>query len=148
MTTNQTAQIVSLQLCTGHEQPMKPVDSANVITGFGIEGDNHATSEAARRSRQILLIDEETLKGFGLSHGQIRENITVSGFDLSSLERGQKVALGGEVVLEITGDCDPCQFIDDIRDGMRAEMEGKRGKLAFVTSGGTIKKGDPVTPAQ
>lgn len=147
MTTNQTAQIVSLQLCVGHEQPMKTVDSANVITGFGIEGDNHATSEVSRRSRQILLMDEETLQGFGLAPGQVRENVTVSGFDLSALERGQKVSLGDDVVLEITGGCDPCQFIDDIRDGMRAEMEGKRGMLAYVTNGGTITNGDPVSLA-
>lgn len=147
MTTNQTAQIVSLQLCVGHEQPMKTVDSANVITGFGIEGDNHATSEVSRRSRQILLMDEETLQGFGLAPGQVRENVTVSGFDLSALERGQKVSLGDDVVLEITGGCDPCQFIDDIRDGMRAEMEGKRGMLAYVTNGGRITNGDPVSLA-
>ena len=54
---------------------------------------------------------------------------------------------GDDVVLEITGGCDPCQFIDDIRDGMRAEMEGKRGMLAYVTDGGTIKKGDPISLA-
>lgn len=147
MTTSQTAQIVSLQLCVGHEQPMKSVDSANVITGFGIEGDNHAATDGPRRFRQILLIDEETLEGFGLAHGQIRENVTVSGFDVSDLKRGQKVTLGDEVVLEITGDCDPCQFIDGIREGMRAEMEGKRGMLAYVANGGTIKKGDPISLA-
>ena len=148
MTTNRTAQIVSLQLCVEHRQPMKSVDSANVITGFGIEGDNHAASEGPRRFRQILLMDEETLEGFGLAHGQIRENVTISGFDFSTLERGQKVTLGDEVVLEITGDCAPCQFIDDIREGMRAEIEGRRGMLALVTNGGTIKKGDPVSLAQ
>ena len=147
MTTIKTARIVSLQLCVGHGQPMKTVDSANVITGFGIEGDNHATSETPRRFRQILLMDEETLEGFGLAHGQIRENVTTAGFDLSALERGQKVTLGDDVVLEITGGCDPCQFIDDIRDGLRAEMEGKRGMLAWVTDGGTIKKGDPISLA-
>ena len=147
MTTSQTARIVSLQLCVGHEQPMKSVDSANVITGFGIEGDRHAATEGPRRFRQILLMDEETLEGFGLAHGQIRENVTISGFDLSGMQRGQKVTLGDDVVLEITGDCDPCQFIDDIREGMRAEMEGKRGMLAFVTNGGTIKKGDSVSLA-
>ena len=128
-------------------EPMKSVDNANLITGFGIEGDNHAASEGPRRFRQVLLMDEETLEGFGLAHGRIRENITVSGFDLSALERGHKVNLGEEVVLEITGDCDPCQFIDDIRDGMRAEMEGRRGVLASVNSGGTIKKGDPISLA-
>ena len=147
MTTSQSGRIVSLQLCVQHRQPMKAVDSANVITGFGIEGDNHATSEVPRRFRQILLMDEETLEGFGLAHGQIRENVTTSGFDLSALERGQKVTLGDDVVLEITGGCDPCQFIDDIRDGLRAEMEGKRGMLAYVTDGGMIKKGDPISLA-
>ena len=147
MTTSRTAKIVSLHLCVGHEQPMKSVDSANVITGFGIEGDRHAASDGPRRFRQILLMDEETLKGFGLAHGQIRENVTISGLDFSDLERGQRVTLGDEVVLELTGGCDPCQFIDDIREGMRAEMEGKRGMLAYVTNGGTIKRGDPISLA-
>ena len=54
MTINKTAQIVSLQLCVEHRQPMKQVDSANVIAGFGIERDNHAASEGPRRFRQII----------------------------------------------------------------------------------------------
>lgn len=53
-----------------------------------------------------------------------------------------------EAVLEITGDCEPCAFIEGIRDGLRAQMEGKRGMLAFMEKGGAVKVGDAVTPLQ
>ena len=45
---------------------MKDTDSVNVLTGFGIEGDRHASEHPARRRRQVLLMDKETLDHFGL----------------------------------------------------------------------------------
>ena len=146
MTANQQGRILSLHICVGHFEPMKDTDSVNALTGFGIEGDRHASEHPARRRRQVLLMDKETLDHFGLEQGQIRENITTAGIDLASLPRGQRLSLGDEVVLEITGDCEPCAFIEGIREGLRAEIEGKRGMLAYVAQGGAIKVGDAVTP--
>jgi MOSC domain-containing protein YiiM len=123
---------------------MRVVESANVIARFGIEGDRHGTSEGVRIARQVLLMDEETLKSFGLSHGEVRENITTSGIDLHLLEQGQKLALGDEVVLRITGHCEPCTRMDEIRPGLRLEIDKKRGMLAYVVEGGVIKVGDAV----
>ena len=144
MSSSQQARIVSVQLCVGHREPMRAVESANVIARFGIEGDRHGTSEGVRMARQVLLIDEETLKSFGLSHGEVRENITTSGIDLHLLETGQKVALGDEVVLRITGHCEPCTRKDEIRPGLRLEIDKKRGMLAYVVEGGAIKVGDAI----
>lgn len=146
MSANQEGRILSMHVCVGHFEPMKDADSVEALTGFGIEGDRHASEHPARRRRQVLLMDKETLDHFGLEQGQIRENITTEGIDLASLPKGQKLSLGDEVVLEITGDCEPCAFIERIRDGLRAEIEGRRGMLAYVANGGSLKVGDAVKP--
>lgn len=93
-------------------------------------------------------MDKETLDAFGLAQGQIRENIATSGINLAALPTGQRLAVGDDAVLEITGDCELCAFIEGIRDGLRAQMEGKRGMLAFMEKGGAVKVGDAVTPLQ
>ncbi len=147
MAENQDGRVLSLHVCVGHFAPMKDTDSVELITGFGIEGDRHASDHPSRRRRQVLLMDKETLDSFGLEQGQIRENITTSGIDLAALPTGQRLSLGDDVVLEITGDCEPCAFIEGIRDGLRVEMERKRGMLAYVTQGGAIKVGDAIASA-
>ena len=53
--------VISIQLCVGHRDPMKSVESARMIENYGIEGDRHAVSEGVRTKRQVLLTDEETL---------------------------------------------------------------------------------------
>ena len=60
------------------------------------------------------------------------------------MSEGQRLALGDEVVLQITGDCAPCARMDEIRPGLREELEGQRGVLAFVVQGGAIKVGDAI----
>ena len=136
--------IVSIYLCTGHRDPMKGVESADMKAGYGIEGDRHAVSEGVRTARQVLLMDEETLGRFGLESGQVRENITTSGIDLHSIEAGQRVSLGDTAIVEITGFCTPCARMDEIRDGLRVELEEQRGMLATVIQSGSIGVGDSV----
>lgn len=145
MTSSQRPKIVSLQLCVGHREPMESPEGVNVIAGLGIEGDRHATDEGVRKARQVLLMDEETLEAFGLSHGEVRENITTSGIDLAATPAGATLALGDEVVLKITGPCAPCARMDEIRAGLRLELDGKRGMLASVVRGGTIRVGDAIS---
>ena len=144
MNTAQNATISSLQICVGHREPMKVVDSADFVAGFGIEGDRHAVRSGARTARQVLLMDEQTLQGFGLVQGQVRENVTVADVDLHGLEAGQRLALGDQVVLEITEHCVPCERMDEIRPGLRRELDGQRGMLATVVTGGLASVGDAV----
>jgi len=47
-------------------------------------------------------------------------------------------------VFEITMVCDPCHRMDELRDGLRAELDGKRGMLAKIVESGVIAVGDPV----
>ena len=134
--------VVSIQICVGHREPMKSVESADLVAGYGIEGDRHATSRGPRTRRQVLLMDVETLGAFGLEGGQTRENVTTKGIDLHALPAGARVALGGEAVVEITGFCDPCGRMDELRDGLREAMVDRRGMLATVIEGGGVRVGD------
>ena len=138
------AEIISLQICVGHREPMNPVDSATFIEGFGIEGDRHAVKSGARTVRQVLLMDEDTLEGFGLGIGQVRENVTVRGIDLHDVSAGQRLALGDDVVVEITQFCAPCERMEEVRPGLREELFEQRGMLATVISGGAVNVGDQV----
>ena len=138
------ATIVGLRLCVGSRDPMKIVDHATVITGEGIEGDRHRRADGRRTQRQILLMDRETISKFDLRDGDVRENITVEGLDFSTLKDGDKVAIGSEVILRITGDCEPCSRMDELRDGLKDELDGQRGMLAFAEKGGIISNGDSI----
>ena len=138
------ATIVGLRLCVGSRDPMKIVDDATVITGDGIEGDRHRRADGRRTQRQILLMDRETISKFDLRDGDVRENITVEGLDFSALKDGDKVAIGSEVILRITGDCEPCSRMDELRDGLKDELDGQRGMLAFAEKGGIISNGDSI----
>ena len=138
------AEIISLQICVGHREPMNPVDSATFIEGFGIEGDRHAVKSGARTVRQVLLMDEDTLEGFGLGIGQVRENVTVRGIDQHDVSAGQRLALGDDVIVEITQFCAPCERMEEVRPGLREELFEQRGMLATVISGGAVNVGDQV----
>lgn len=139
-----TAEIVSLQICVGHREPMQVVDESKFTEGFGIEGDRHAVRSGARTSRQVLIMDEDTLEGFGLGIGQIRENVTVAGMDIHDVVVGQRIRLGDDVIVEITQFCEPCDRMEEIRPGLRQELDKQRGMLATVISGGIASVGDAV----
>ncbi|GIS81492.1 MAG: hypothetical protein CM1200mP15_01240 [Dehalococcoidia bacterium] len=48
-------------------------------------------------------MDQETLEKFDLDPGQIKENITTSGLDLSTKQSGQVLFVGDSVTLELVG---------------------------------------------
>jgi len=144
MAETKEGKIVSMRLCLGSREPMREVDNVVVIGSEGLEGDRHRMADGSRSKRQILLMDRETLDRFQLADGVIRENITVEGLEFSSLSDGDRVLVGSDVVLEITGDCEPCSRMDEIRQGLKDELEGQRGMLAYAESGGNIRVGDTI----
>ena len=135
--------IVSLQLNVGRRQPAEVVESAVFAAGEGIQGDRHATG-LKRRDYQVLLIDRETLETLGLAPGVVKENVTTSEIDLGSLTEGQRLKLGVEAVVEISKPCAPCSRMDEVRQGLQQELEGRRGMLGFVVQGGTVQVGDQI----
>jgi MOSC domain-containing protein YiiM len=74
----------------------------------------------------------------------IKENVTTSGIDLSSLKPGQILELGDQVVLEVHKVCLPCSRMEEVRPGLQQELEGRRGQLAAIVRGGAVEVGDQV----
>ena len=91
----------------------------------------------------MLFVSNEHLESVGVKPGEIRENLTVEGDDVEKWPIGQRVR-AGEAIFEITMVCDPCHRMDELRDGLRAELQGKRGMLARIVESGDIALGDPV----
>ena len=145
MTPQSDSAISSLRVCTGSRRPMRSVSSASFKAGHGIEGDRHAASDGARGARQVLLMDRETIDALGLQPGDVRENVTTTGLPLTELRAGQRLSLGDEAVVEVTGPCAPCQRMDEVRPGLQAELQGRRGLLASVVRDGEVRVGDPIT---
>lgn len=106
---------------------------------MGVEGCAHANPP----QREVLLVSKEHLDAVGVAPGAIRENVTVEGVDVQQWPVGQRVRVG-DALLEITMVCDPCHRMDELREGLRAELDGRRGMLAHVVQGGEIALGDAV----
>jgi MOSC domain-containing protein YiiM len=136
-----SGRILSIQLCTGHRQPMQFVDEATLITGIGLDGDKHAVASSLR---QVLLADQEALDEVGVAPGTIKENLTVEGLNIMGVPLGTRLRVGDGAVLEITKVCEPCFRMDEIRMGLKDELVGRRGMVAIVVRGGLIRTGDPV----
>ncbi len=120
---------------------MQPLTVAQAVADFGLEGDRHAR---AGSRRQVLLVEKETLDALDLAPGTVRENITTQGANLASLLPGRRLRLGRDVVLEVTGTCNPCHRLDEVRDGLSQEIADRRGVNARVVAGGSIRLGDAI----
>jgi MOSC domain-containing protein YiiM len=120
---------------------MRPVSTATLITGVGLEGDKHA---GGAPDRQVLLADKEALEAVKVQPGIIKENLTVEGLDVMALPPGSRLHLGASAMLEITKVCEPCFRMDEIREGLRQELEGRRGMVSKVIQGGSIHVGDSI----
>jgi MOSC domain-containing protein YiiM len=110
------------------------------IAGEGLEGCAHANPP----KREVLFASMEHLESVGVRPGEIRENLTVEGADVQKWPIGQRVRVGDDAVFEITMVCDPCARMDALREGLRAEIDGKRGMLARIVESGEVAVGDPV----
>ena len=113
--------------------------TVTAVANHGLEGCAHANPPR----REMLLASKQHLDALDVQPGAIRENVTVEGVDVEQWPVGQRVRVG-EALLEITMVCDPCHKMDELRPGLRAEIDGRRGMLAHVVEGGPIALGDRV----
>ncbi len=114
-------------------------ESRQAIVGGGLEGCAHANPP----KREVLFVSKEHLDSVGVEPGAIRENLTVEGDDVQRWPIGQRVR-AGDAVFEITMVCDPCKKMDALREGLRAELEDRRGMLARVVEAGEVAVGDEI----
>lgn len=131
---------------------------ATALTGCGLQGDR-ASLAASRNplgsNRQVTLIQAEhiavisSLMNKPIDAALLRRNLVVSGINLlaaKSLFKDQPMHLTiGDVVLEITGPCEPCSKMEaTIGKGAYNAMRGHGGVNARVIKGGELRLGDSV----
>jgi len=133
----------------GRKQDLVSVSSAALIENSGIEGDHYEKTG----KRQVTLIQAEHLDELFDSlkmernPGLIRRNIVVRGIELQSLKN--KAFKIGDCVLEGTGDCLPCERMNEnLGPGGQNAMAGKGGITAKIINGGKVTLEAIVTIAE
>ena len=134
--------VVSLHLNVGSRKPLVPVERVNALLEQGLEGDRHQRTAQGRRT--VLLVEQEVLDQVGLAPGAVREQVTVRGLELMKLVFGSRLRIG-TAMLEVAGPCAPCERMNELKPGMRQELEGRRGRFARVVQAGSFAVGDPIT---
>ncbi len=116
------------------------------IHAAGIEGDHFVRPET-KRSVTLVAADDlarvAATVGFqGDAHGACRRNICVDSFPEENME-GKRIALGHDVILEITCYCAPCSRMNEnLGDGAIEAFDHAAGWGAIVIREGDIKVGD------
>jgi MOSC domain-containing protein YiiM len=140
---------------SGGGVPKLPVPRAEVTAG-GIVGDrqrNRRFHGGPRRAVCLFALEEiERLRAEGhpVAPGTTGENVTVAGLAWERVRPGVRLALGGEVVLEVTSYTAPCKNIGpSFRDGDFTRISqklhpGESRVYARVLTPGIVRTGDPV----
>ncbi len=132
--------------------------SAQALVGQGLVGDRTLKTPSRNplgSNRQVTLIQAEHIAVIAaflnkpVDPAWLRRNLVVSGINLlaaKSLFKDQPVQLHiNDVILEITGPCEPCSKMEAaLGKGAYNAMRGHGGVNAKIISGGELKLGDSV----
>jgi alkylated DNA nucleotide flippase Atl1 len=116
------------------------VTSLDAITGIGLLSDGHAD---ALSPRQVLVAGSNAYEELGLPAQTLRENLLVD-FTTEDLPGNAVLAIGEQVLLRTTFQCEPCGRLEGHHPGVLRRIGGRRGMLARVAHGGRIRVGDSV----
>lgn len=130
--------------------PIELVSSVDVTVEAGVEGDFRGALKPGRNRRQVSLMEvgdwiaATREVGEELPWWHRRANLLVDDFDLPQVA-GARVAIG-DVVFEVTTECDPCSRMDEVASGLYRALlpDWRGGALTRVITGGQISVGDPV----
>jgi len=120
----------------------RPVSSQhlNLMGGLGIAGDAHSLPFSPR---QLLLAGEGVYQDLALPPHALKENVLLD-IETAQLSSGTLLQLGAEVTIRLMFQCEACAALDAHRPGLASRIAARRGILALVVAGGSIRTGDIV----
>ena len=131
---------------------METLDNVQVSVEHGIEGDCRGLFKPGGKNRRQVTVMEAgdwaaaaEAVGTDLEWWNRRVNLLVDGVDLPQTE-GARVRIGDTVVLEVTVECEPCNRMDALVEGLQDALkpDWRGGACTRVVSGGQIKIGDSI----
>ncbi|HYG11776.1 MAG TPA: MOSC domain-containing protein [Pyrinomonadaceae bacterium] len=141
--------------CSRGGVPKLPVEEAQ-LTPTGLSGDRqrypmiHGGPQRALCLYSLEMIQALQAEGHPIYPGSTGENVTVVGLDWAQLAPGCRLALGDEVIIELTSYANPCRNIKgSFGDGKfkrisQKEHAGESRLYARVISTGRLAVGQQV----
>jgi len=151
-----------------HRFSKQSMPHIEIVAGFGVQGAAHGGETIQHRSRlqadpeqanlrqvhliQIELLEELDRKGFEVNPGDLGENITTRGIDLTRLGRDTLLRIGPQAVLSVTGLRNPCGQIEEFSRGLLNELvervgdqiTRKAGIMCVALRSGRVSAGDEI----
>jgi MOSC domain-containing protein YiiM len=137
--------LVGIYLGAQRGENKAPCASAELVAGYGMQGDSHAGTHA---QRHVSLFAQEVLhaiqsEGFNVAPGELSTNLFTENLPLDSLSPGTRLRVG-TAILEIFELRKPCRSITRIDNRLPKRLYGQCGQLARIIQGGKIDLGDKV----
>jgi MOSC domain-containing protein YiiM len=138
--------VIAVNISKAKGQKKMPVGISWIEEGFGLQDDAHA----GEGDRQVSLLAQESIekmraKGLDVKPGDFAENITTKGIILTSIPIGTRLAIGNEVIVEVTQHgkiChDPCSIYYQVGECVMPT----EGIFARVLKSGWVKIDDEIT---
>jgi len=143
---SRSGEIVAIARHSESRAPIEELATVRISVEAGVEGDCHGEPGPA----QVTIVAEEAWRdatgelGVELPWSLRRANLLIRGIDLFDTT-GVQLHLS-DVVLEVTGENDPCWLMDKQHRGLRKALtpRWRAGVACRVVTGGTISIGDRV----
>jgi len=131
--------------------PMEVIDRAEVTLAGGVCGDFRGARRGKPYRRQVTLIERADWDaamaevGHRIAWQERRANLLVDGLDLPQ-RPGARLRIGASVLLEVTGETDPCERMEAVAPGLKAALlpDWRGGICALVVEAGPIRLGDEI----
>ena len=143
------AEVFKLGITANNNQPIKEVNSIEVLANKGIVGDRHF-HDFNDPYNQLSLIESENIDDYNTRFGlnipyiDFRRNVITKGIQLNDLV-GKKLRVGN-VELEAIDLCRPCKHLTEVlnQENILKEFLRKGGLRCQILSSSNINVGDKI----